>query len=135
MLKFTREQMEQFAGASEQMLRVVIGNLARTESPYVLQGLPSDLFDEIIDSGITTARSYGLQSPKDLSTFVLLQFEIGPEFHRYPVIHAVLADPIIAPERKLEVMYERTPPEVWQNITSLLHKQTWFPELREESAP
>lgn len=135
MFKFSREQLEQLAGSSEAMLRAAIGNLARTEHPYVLQDLPRDLFDEIIDNSLKTARGYGLQSPRDLAAFVLLQFEVGPEFHRHPVVKAVLADPTIAPEAKLDAMFERTPDAVWSEIESLLHKQTWFPELRVPVAP
>lgn len=135
MFTFSQNQMRQMAGASESMLRAVLGNLARREHPYVLAGLPSDLFDEIIATSLHVARGYGLLAPTDLATFLLLQFEVGPEFHRHPAVQSVLADPTIAPERKVQAMYERTPDSVWSEIESVLNRQTWFPELRNVAQP
>ena len=130
-MQLTAQFMQRLVGISEPMLHGAIGNLARTEHPYVLQDLPKDLFDEIIDTSLQTARGYGLSTPEDLATFVMLQFEVGPEFHRHPVVKAVLEDVGIPPDRKVEAMLERVPDAVWSEIESLLHKQTWFPALRE----
>lgn len=131
MITFSQNQLRQLAGGSEAMLRTALGNLVRREHAYVVEGLPGDLFDEIIANSLASARGYGLKAPADLATFLLLQFEIGPEFHRHPAIQEVLADPAIVPEGKLQTMYDRTPDAVWNDIASVLDRQTWFPELRD----
>jgi len=116
---------------SESLLRLAIKNLVRKEHAYVVEGLPEDILDEMIESGVQTGRGYGLTASEALATFVLLMFEFGPEFHRHPAIRAMLTDPALAPEERLEAVIERTPSDTWEQIQSVLHRQTWFPELRE----
>lgn len=135
MFKFTKQQLEQVAGSSEAMLVQAIRSLARQQHPYLLQDLPQDLFDGILASSLKTARGYGLQSPADLAAFVLLQFEMGPEFHRHPTIHAVLADPARGPKDKLDAIFEEVPPAAWSEVESQLHRQSWFPESRVAMEP
>jgi hypothetical protein len=116
---------------SEHLLLLAIGNRVRAEHPYVVEGLPDDILKEMVERGVKTARSYGLSASEALATFVLLMFEFGPEFHRHPEVQAMLTDPAMAPEARLEAVIERTPSETWEHIQSAIHRQTWFPELRE----
>lgn len=135
MFKFTPEQLRKIGGGSDAMLRASLANIVRSEFAYVVNDLPRDLFDEMIEVGIKTARNYGLAKPTDLAGFVMLQFEFGPEFHRHPAVLAILTDPVIDADARLAVVVERTPESVWREIESVLHKQTWFPELRQPEVP
>lgn len=135
MFKFSTAQLQRLVSGSEPMLRLSISNLVREQHAYVVQGLPADLFDRMVGDGLDTARSYGLQAPAQLATFVLLMFELGPEFHRAPVIQRVLTDATIPPDERLAAVLERTPPEAFAAIEAAMDRQTWFPELREPATP
>lgn len=130
-MQTNREQMRQMVAGSEHLLLLAIGNRVRTENPYLVEGLPDDILNEMVESGVKTARKYGLTASEALATFVLLMFEFGPEFHRHPVVQAMLAEPTMTPEARLEAVIEHTPSETWEQIQSAIHRQTWFPELRE----
>jgi hypothetical protein len=116
--------------ADSEMLRYVIAKRVREHYPKVVEGLPQDLYDEMIEYGIRSARGYGLTFADDIAGFVLVMFEVGPEFHQHPRIQHVLRDSTIAPEDKLAAMFDRIPDEVWEEVASEIHRQTWFPELR-----
>lgn len=130
-MQINREQLRCMVAGSDSLLRLAIKNLVRKEHAYVVEGLPEDIFDEMIASGVQTGRGYGLTASEALATFVLLMLEFGPEFHRHPSIRAMLTDPALAPEERLEAVIERTPSDTWEQIQSAIHRQTWFPELRE----
>lgn len=134
-MQFRREQFQQLVGGSEPMLRVAIRNQVQQEHAPVVQGLPPDLLDEMIDGALRAARGYGLQAPPDLATFVLWCFEFGPEFHRHPTIRAVFTDGEIPGEQKIATVLQRTPEEAWRACEAALHHMTWFPELRTPPEP
>jgi hypothetical protein len=129
-MHFRREQLHQMVGSSEPMLTLAIRNQVQQEHASVVDGLPLDLLDEMIDGSLRAAREYGLKAPPHLATFVLWCFEFGPEFHRHPAIRAILAAPDIPPEEKIATVLQRTPEEVWRACEGAIHRMTWFPELR-----
>ena len=131
MFKFSKSQLQKIAGSSDPMLRVSISNIVKVEHAYVVKDLPPELLATMIDTGMKSARGYGLSKPTDVAGFVMLQFEFGPEFHRHPAINALLTDPTIAVDSRLTAVVERTPESVWREVEAVLHKQVWFPELRE----
>lgn len=130
-MQIKRLQMHQMVVNSDKMLTVAIKTLVSQEHPYVIEGLPEDILDEMVGNGVKTARGYGISGPDESATFVLLMFEFGPEFHLNPVIQKTLRDASIPSDLRLSAVIERTPSETWEQIQSTLHEQTWFPELDE----
>lgn len=129
-MQIRANQLLETLSGSDELLRNGIGRVVRAEHGYVVDGLPQDLFDQMIDSGIVVARRHGLTRATDLGTFVLLMFEFGPEFHRHPEIQRTLSATNGTPAARLAQVVDSTPSEVWRQLTAVLHRQTWFPELR-----
>jgi hypothetical protein len=130
-VKITGQQMREMLVGNETLLREAIKKLVVEEHGYVVDGLPTDLFDEMIDSGIKTARGFGLRAANKLATFVLLMFEFGPEFYKHPQIYPKLMDNSVEPDARLTAVVDETPSSIWEYIQSAMHRQTWFPETRE----
>jgi hypothetical protein len=130
-VKISGLQMREMLAGSESLLRDAIKKLVREEHAYVVEGLPADLLDEMIDNGIKTARGFGLSAADKLAAFVLLMFEFGPEFYKHQRIYPKLTDTNVEPDARLTAVIDETPSEVWEHIQSALHRQTWFPETRE----
>ena len=130
MLTIGREQLTAML-RHEPTLVAAIRRCVHADYAFIVEGLPDDLLDAMIGHGLRAARSFGLSQPGDLAGFVFVMFEVGPEFYRHPRIRAVLQDPGVPPERKLTAAFERTDEQVWDEVVSVLHRQTWFPELRE----
>lgn len=131
MIKLTAEHLQRLVAGSDSMLEMAIANLVREEHGYVVDGLPDDMFQDLVRRGMTTARGYGLQTPQQLATFVLLQFEVGPEFHRHAAIQAVLQDARPTPQEKLDTILNSLPDSVWAECEAALDRQTWYPERRD----
>ncbi|WP_157758711.1 hypothetical protein [Cystobacter fuscus] len=128
MMRFRREQLRKMAGGSETLLQYAIATQVIEEHSYIVHNLPKDLLNDMIRSGLNTARGFGLSAPNDLSAFVLLMFEVGPEFHRHPSVLRVLEDPAVEPAKKLSTLFERVPDTVWDDIEATIDRQTWFPD-------
>jgi hypothetical protein len=129
-MQVSSEQMSGMLAGDDRLLRQAIQAQVRDEHSYVVQGLPQDLFDRMVGGGMQRARGYGLTRPADLSCFVLLMFEFGPEFWRHPAIAQVLTDPALPPEQRLQQVVNNTPDAVWKYLNEALPKQSWFPEAQ-----
>lgn len=131
MLTIRREQLLAML-TNESCLTMAIRRLVQGEHAAIVEGLPEDIIHEMIGNGLRAARHLGLSRSADLAGFVLIMFEVGPEFYRHPRVRAVLENPDISAERKLDEMFAQTDERVWEEIVSVLHRQTWFPELRNQ---
>jgi hypothetical protein len=131
-MKIRSEQFEQMAGADDRLLLNAIKQIVLTDYQAIVEGLPEDLLDEMIIGGMEKARSFGLSRASHVAGFVLVMFEVGPEFYRHPEIEKILTDPDIPPDQRLSAMTDRTPPAAWDEVAASLAEQTWFPELRTE---
>lgn len=129
MLTIRREQILAML-TGHPCLITAIHRKVQAEYAAIVEGLPQDIIREMIGNGLQAARHLGLSRPADLAGFVLIMFEVGPEFHRHPQVRAVLENTEIQAEQKLAEMFARTDERVWEEIILVLHRQTWFPELR-----
>jgi len=93
MIRIRQAQMQQMLDADRSLLRRVVDKRVREQYADVIRGLPADLVDEMIENGIRAARGYGLTRAGDIAGFVLVMFEVVPEFHRHPRVKAILGDP------------------------------------------
>lgn len=132
MPKFTRDQLDALVTADDDQLTRTILAYEQKEYGDLLQGVPDDIQWKIIQNAIRKARSYGLQSAGNITSFVSLMFEIAPEFDRQPDIQRVLTDPAIAPSDKIKTMLDRVPAQAWEDASKNIASQTWFPELRDD---
>lgn len=76
-------------------------------------------FRAMIEHGVEVARSYGLETERDLSLFVLNMITINPEFHRQPRIHALLRDPALAPPERREKLLKDVSDEDWSEAATM----------------
>jgi hypothetical protein len=86
---------------------------------------------EMIVNGIARARSHGLVSAKDVSAFVALMFEIGPNFDEQLDIRAALRDGAIPIKDRFNAMLNSVPDAAWTEAEGNRRSLAWFPELDE----
>jgi hypothetical protein len=131
MLKIRHHQMTRMLAGDDALLRLAIRQQVRGQHAYVVEDLPQNLFDRMVDGGVARARSFGLEAPSDLACFVLLMFEFGPEYWHHPAINQVLRDAGATPGQRLQQVVQHTPQAVWQELQATLYQQHWFPEAFE----
>ena len=129
----TREQKVAMLAADKELLFNAIKRRVVRDYQAIVQGVPEDMLEAMINHGVSKANSFGLTHPFDIAGFVYIMFEVGPEFYRHPQIQPILTSTTLPPEQKMNTMIDRTPPVVWQQCVDVLDRQTWFPELREKA--
>ncbi|CAM2068692.1 DUF4123 domain-containing protein [Sulfidibacter corallicola] len=88
----------------------------------------SDTLEIWVENGIKRARRNGFSRANDLMTFVALMFEFAPDFDKHPQVRAILDDPDLPTTQKLDVMLDRIPDGLWNQIGLKSDHMAWFEE-------
>jgi hypothetical protein len=128
MLHLTNNQLDKLVVPNEQALVDFIANALRQDSADYVEGLPIPTLQRMVRTGIARARSYGLTAPEDLLTYVGIMFQVAPNFDRQPAIHAVLVDPVIPPNKKLDVLTEPRFDAAWDEADAAYDPDAWSPK-------
>ncbi len=79
----------------------------------------------MIRNGISRARRYGISVESSLAAFVDLVFTVAPNFDEQAQIHAVLKDPSVPPDARVELLGEATLPQDWEQADDLYDEAAW----------
>lgn len=75
--------------------------------------IPLAVLREIVSNGVTQARQYGMTWEYALASFVSLMFVIAPNFDEHPIIRHILSSDAVAPDERIEMLWERITDEHW----------------------
>jgi hypothetical protein len=89
--------------------------------------IPNSMLDELIHSGITMARHYGLSWESSLTAFVTLMFVVAPNFHDFPSVQRILLDPSTPPDSRLAELWDGTAEEEWEQMKERYDPDAWRP--------
>ncbi|MDQ3684472.1 MAG: hypothetical protein M3430_02560 [Acidobacteriota bacterium] len=131
MLKIRPEQIEVFQPQAEVAFIERLMAHLRQEHASVVGRLPDDVLKDMVESGLTRARQYGLTWESNLTAFVALMFEVAPNFDEHPLIQRILTDENVPPDDRIDVLIERTTEQNWEAAKEGYDADAWFPELRE----
>lgn len=91
-----------------------IGEYLRERIPDTAAVIPSEDLKAVIAHGIEVARSYGLTYESSLANVVLDMLAVGPEFHLQPEIYAILSEPGLSEEDKLDRIVDDVSDAAWE---------------------
>jgi hypothetical protein len=98
----------------------------RSDHGSAVKDLPEDELYKRVAYGIERARKkYKLTWQANLATFVILMFEIGPEFDMFPVFQKYLTDESVPPNERMGVLLKETTEVDWQNAQNASTHDTW----------
>ena len=97
--------------------------------PELVERLPEDGLQDMVENGINKARSYGLESDEDIAAFVTLMFEIAPNFDFQSDIRKVLTDASIAPEDKFDQLFAQVSEAAWSEAELNYDSDHWLPSV------
>ncbi len=72
----------------------------------LVRTLPKAVIERLALAGIGRARKHGLSSQESLSAFIVLMFEIAPNFDEDPAART-LDDQVVPPERRVQELEKR----------------------------
>ena len=81
----------------------------------------------MVRCGVGQARSYGMTWESSLAAFVVLMFEVAPNFEEHPLIRRVLQLPSVPPDSRIEELWKRTLDVHWQAARQNYDPDAWHP--------
>ncbi|MCY1083404.1 hypothetical protein [Archangium lansingense] len=115
---FQRVKDEEFARWTAEQLRLT--------APELATPLPDEQLLGRILRTVDIGRGFGLRAPLLLLRFSLLALRHGPNVHRHAQVQAILENPRLTPETRLDRL-EGLPPEFWQSLAVNQGSHAWGP--------
>jgi len=130
MIRFSQSQLDaMFPVKPEEFLDFATDHVME-ECAASVGELPRDIVREMTDNGLARAKGWGLATPKALLAFVVLMWEIGPDFDQEPAIRAALSQGSGTPDDRFWRMIDEAPDEAWENAELNADDEAWYPELK-----
>lgn len=83
--------------------------------------------------GVAKARGYGLTWESSLTIFVSHMLTINPEFDKQPAVQAVLVDPTIPGDEKMQALLGLVDDDEWEEAAKQVDPAVYWDALREAS--
>jgi len=135
MLRIRREQFNAFQPVADTEFFLRIVEYLQKEHPQTVVRLQrgptliSRLSDasllELVQKGVSRARSYGLIQESSISGFVVLMFQAAPNFDQHPTINQALIGDQIPPDGRMQNLLSKTPSSVWAETRERYDPAAW----------
>jgi hypothetical protein len=83
--------------------------------------------------GVEKARSYGLTWESSLTIFVTHMLTINPAFDEHPAVRAVLVDPEVPGDEKMQALLGSVEDDEWEEAAKQREPDEYWERLREAS--
>ena len=128
MLIIRKEQMEVFQTALDEDFVVRLSGLIREEYPEDVADFDDEELHDLVRDCLARAERYGLTWESSLTLFVVLMFEIAPNFDRQPHIQLLLRDPNIPPDERIDWVVKHARHEDWADAIRRSDENAWHEE-------
>lgn len=135
MLSIRAEQMRAFKTAAETaFLRGLVRHLRENHAEeevvtpageFRVEELDDETLLRMAGAGVERARRYGMSWESSLTAFVVLMFVVAPNFDEHPLIRRVLGDEQVAPDLRLDGLWEQTTEENWEAAENNYDPGAW----------
>jgi len=130
MLIIRNEQLAVFQENSERDFILSVIKQLRANHEAALRGVAEDKIYKRVEYGIGCARKYGMTWKNNLTAYVILMFEISPDFDMYPVFQEYLTDENVPPDERMGLLLEETSEDDWQNALKASGHMLWAENMR-----
>ncbi len=123
MIRVRKLQMAALEESAQEVLVHEIGRHLREEHAELVEKLTDEVLLARIRYGVHKAERYGMTWDTTITAFVAIMFEVSPSFDEHPAIRSVLENPSIAPNGRIDALWDRTSEEEWDDAES--RGQNW----------
>jgi hypothetical protein len=114
MLVIRKEQMAIFQLEAERTFVDKVLEKVCTRYADTIRDVEIGILRKRVTHGIARAHEYGLTWMNNLTIFVMLMFDLGPEFDRYPAFNRCLTDVNLEPDERMKVLLKETTQDDWR---------------------
>ncbi len=79
----------------------------------------------MVQAGIARARRHGLTWESSLVRFLLLMFQVAPNFDQHPAFARALSDVALPEAARMAEIFERVTPEEWREAQLAYDDRAW----------
>lgn len=126
MLKIGKQQMDTIDREVDRVFARDVARHMRAEHAELVGGLPDAELLRRVEIGIGRAQAYGMTWDETITAFVVIMFEIAPTFDEQPGIRRVLVDDKVAPDARIDALWDRTTEEDWEEAEQLAARAEAF---------
>lgn len=127
MLRIGSAQMAAVERALESRFRdELLGHIRESYPAY--SKLSEPILGGLLDTALQRAMGYGLNSPQSIAQFVALMAAVAPNFDLHPAVHAILVNPALPANGRIEALVDRLPDKVWDEVQAQASSIGWFLE-------
>ena len=73
----------------------------------------------LAEDAIRRAQAYKFHSASDVTTFVVMTFDVARDFDKHPAIARILTDASIPDSKRMDALLERTSDRVWEEAARM----------------
>jgi len=115
-------------GSEKEFVEHLVGRV-KDEHPAIESERDDKTLRKMVENGIERAKSHDLANAEDLTDFVLLMFDVAPNFDEQIQIKAVLDDERIPPDERIErARSPLVPAAAWEEAKNNYDENAWFSE-------
>jgi hypothetical protein len=125
------EQMQALQRAQEEAFVRSVSDGLRNYHLDLVETIPEEQLLAMVARGIDRARRYGIRQKFGLAMFVELMLLVGEDFDEYPPIRAILLQPDIDPDDKMDRIIDTMTEPQWQGARRRSAPSAWSRPVEE----
>lgn len=125
MMRLGPEHIEALRPQSERAFAYEILDFMHNRHPELLAGMPEEAVLDRIVAGVKRAKHYGFTRHRSYAAFIVIMFEIAPNFDDHPRIKAALTNPGIPPDYRIGSFEDATTERDWVEAEALNYPKAW----------
>jgi hypothetical protein len=125
LLAIRQEHMAGFQSLVEKIFEKRVAAHLRNEHADLIEELSDDMLLQRVRAGLARARRHGIDWESAQVTFVVWMFAFAPNFDEYPKFQAILRDPSVAPNRRIDRILDESTEEDWDEVERRSSARTW----------
>lgn len=116
MLLLTGAQVEVLAASARERFCEMVAGLLREAYPQRTRGMSPPDLNALVAAAVERSHALGFRTDAAIGDFVSLWLQLGPDFDRHAKVAAILDDPTIESEARLDVLLRRLSPSDWEDV-------------------
>ncbi len=135
MLKIRSQQFEVFKPVADEAFARRVAEYLQQKHPNaavrlpkglsVVRRLPEKTLLEMIRGGVGRARKYDMTFESTLTAYVVVMFLAAPNFDAHPLIRRALTDEKVAPDSRIEHLWQRISGQNWETVKKNYDPGAW----------
>jgi hypothetical protein len=102
------------------------------DEKFTVNDLSEETLHDLIRTGISRARRYGMTFESSISAFTAVMFEVSPNFDTHRLCQVLLNDEEVEPNNRLDELLEVLTEKNWESVRADYDPNAWKPEKEME---